>query len=269
MIESCFNMTPIHTLSELLERVGVNNGGAILISTEELHQWSHEAVRAMKKQRLIVKARPATSATCPGCERNCVMPVHTLPATVGHPSSFIVCDKRSDINRVTVSPKRLIQWQCSGDLVSAFAASSLDLRRPARQTDSAGRWEIGMVLGDKGSHMLCLTASGTVDLVAGNNMVSLAEFVEFHDGVYLLDAAQIRRLVDAALTADNRYTPSNVRLEARKLDTQAMYETWRKEYRALRKKRPDMSDVWCSRQIAKMDIAHGRDSETIRKQMKK
>ena len=48
----------------------------------------------------------------------------------------------------------------------------------------------------------------------------------------------IRRLVDAATTADNRYTPSNARREARKLDTQAMYESWQKEYRELQTKTP-------------------------------
>jgi hypothetical protein len=48
-----------------------------------------------------------------------------------------------------------------------------------------------------------------------------------------------------------------------------MYGQWRKAYRELKKKRPNMSDVWYSQQIAKLDIALGRDAETIRKQMKK
>ena len=78
----------------------------------------------------------------------------------------------------------------------------------------------------------------------------------------------IRQLVDAATTADNRYTPSNAKREARKLDTQAMYERWRKEYRALKKSRPNMSDVWYSQQIAKMPIAMGRNAGTIKKNMK-
>jgi len=267
--ESCSHMTPLDILSELLDRVGACNGSAISVSADELRQWPREAVKAMKAQKLIVKSRPATSAICPGCERNCVMPVHTLPTKAGRPLSFIVCDKRSDINRVVVSPDRLIQWQGGADLVAEFVASCLDVRCHARQADSAGRREIGIVFGDKRSQMLCLEASGTLVLVAGNNMVPLAEFIEFRDGAYVLDAAQIRRLVDAAVTADNRYTPSNVRLEARKLDTQAMYESWRREYRALQKRRPDMSDVWYSLQIARMDIACRRDSETIRKQMKK
>jgi hypothetical protein len=197
------------------------------------------------------------------------MPVHTLSVTRSKPSSFIVCDKRSDINRVPVHPEQLIQWQCNADLVSGFVASSLGLHSPKRQTDSADRWEIGIVCGEKRSQMLCLEASGTLTLVIGSSKVPLAEFIEFHKGAYSLDAAQIRRLADSATTADDRYTPSNARREARKLDTKAMYESWRREYRALRKRRFGMSDVWYSQQIAKADVAQGRDADTIRKHMKK
>jgi len=215
-----------------------------------------------------VKARPAASVICPGCERGCVMPVHTLPATTGRMLSFIVCDKRSDINRVPVPPEALWQWQCTAELVSAFVSSELGLHSTIKQSDDKGIWEIGMVCGDKRSQMLCLETSGTLNLVVEKSSVPLAELIEFHDGAYSLDAAPIRRLVDAATTADNRYTPSNARIEARKLDTQAMYKEWRTAYRSLRKRRPEMSDAWCSQEIAKMDIAQGRDSETIRKRMK-
>jgi len=262
-------MTPQDALIELLGRVGARQGAAVLVHDEELNQWPAEAVKAMKSQRLIAKSRPAASAICPGCERNCAMPVHTLPATADAPSSFIVCDKRSDINRVPVSTGRLNQWQCSADSVAGFVAAILGLRRSDKQTASAGLWEIGIASGDKRSHMLCLQGNGVLTLVAGNNMIPLAELIEYHDGAYSLDGAMIRRLVDATTTADNRYTPRNAKREARKLDTQAMYEDWRKAYRTLKKNRPDMSDIWFSRKIAKLDIANGRNAETIRKNMKK
>ena len=262
-------MKAIDALLELLGRVGACRDAAVLVNDEELLQWPGAAVKAMKSQRLIVKARPASSAICPGCESNCVMPVHTLPTTTNKPSSFIVCDKRSDINRVPVHPGQLIQWQCNADLVSGFVASSLGLRSPKRQTDSADRREIGIVCGEKRSQMLCLEASGTLTLVIGSSKVPLAEFIEFHKGAYSLDASQIQRLADSATTADDRYTPSNARREARKLDTQAMYENWQKVYRELRREKPGMSDVWYSLKIAKMEIAKGRDADTIRKQMKK
>jgi len=99
--------------------------------------------------------------------------------------------------------------------------------------------------------------------------VPLADLIGYRDSIYALDGALVRQLVDTATTADHRYTPSNARRAARKLDTQAMYESWQKEYRALKKKSRNMSDVWYSQQIAKMDIAQGRDAETIRKHMKK
>jgi len=82
-----------------------------------------------------------------------------------------------------------------------------------------------MVLGDKRSQMVCLDTSITSSLVVGDSRVPVTELIEFHDGAYSLDAAPIRRLIDAATTADDRYTPNNARREARKLDTQAMYES--------------------------------------------
>jgi hypothetical protein len=262
-------MTPLGALFGLLGLLGASRDVMVLVNDEELLQWPAAAVKAMKSQRLIIKARPASSVICPGCESNCVMPVNTLPASVGKPSSFIVCDKRSDINRVQVHPGRLIQWQCNADLIAGFVASGLGLRAPARTKDIADLWEIGIVCGDKRSQMLCLETSGTLTLVVDDSKIPLTEFIEFHEGIYTLDAEPIRRLADSAATSDTRYTPSNARREARKLNTQDMYETWRKEYRALRKRRPGMPDAWYAKQIAKMDIAQRRDAETIRKRMKR
>ena len=73
-------MKPEDALIELLDRVGANQGAAVLVNDDELRQWPSEAVKAMQSQRLVAKARPAGSAICPGCEQQCVMPVHTVPA---------------------------------------------------------------------------------------------------------------------------------------------------------------------------------------------
>ena len=75
-------------------------------------------------------------------------------------------------------------------------------------------------------------------------------------------------LVDAATTADPRYTPSTTRREAHTLDTQARYARWQKAYRALKQRRPRMSNVWYARQIAKQAVAAGCHADTIRKHMK-
>ncbi|MGO9174801.1 MAG: hypothetical protein ACLQED_01460 [Desulfobaccales bacterium] len=262
-------MKPVEALIELLDRVGANHGAAVLVNDDELRQWPSEAVKAMKSQRLVTKARPAASVICPGCEQECVMPVHTVPATTRSAVSFIVCDKLSDINRVPLSAGRLIQWQCDAELVCGFVAARLGVRHSDRQTANADLWEIGVASGNKRRQMLCLQADGGLTLGVGGNKVTLAEFIIFDGGQYLLDGDIIRQMVDAATTADNRYTPSQVKREARKLETRALHASWQKKYRQLKRSKPGKIDRWYANQIAKMDIAHDRKAETIRKNMKK
>lgn len=259
----------LEALLELLERVGACNGAAVLVSEEELSRWPAEAVRELKAQKLLVKASPAASVVCPGCEQACAMPVHTLPAGTRPAVSFVVCDKRDDINRVPVTAERLRQWRCGVEAVGAFAAQSLGLRPESQRKAGTGLWELGLVTGKKRNQMVCLRANGTLELVAGNNDVPLAEVMRSGKEGYSVDGEAVRQLVDTATTGDSRYTPSNARQEARKLKTQAIHDSWRKAYRALKKSRPGMSDKWYSQQIAKKPIAKDRSAETIRKHIKR
>jgi hypothetical protein len=81
-------MTPLEALLELLERVEASRGAAALVSEQELTQWPAEAVRELKSHKLVVKASPATSVVCPGCEQECTMPLYTPPRRTGPPASF-------------------------------------------------------------------------------------------------------------------------------------------------------------------------------------
>ena len=261
-------MTPLDAILELLARLGASNCAVILVSEEELSHWPAMAVKAMKAQKLLLKARPAVSVVCPGCEQECVMPVHTLSAGSHGPTSFIVCDKRDDINRVPVAAGRLTQWRCDRESLCGFVAKNLNLRRSGSPSTSAALCQVGIATGDKRQQMLCLKADGDLALGAGNNSVPFSELIDYRNGRYCLDQAMTRHLVDSASTADSRYTPTTARRETRKLDTHDMYEGWRKAYRELRKSHPKMSDVWYSLQIAKRDIGRDRDADTIRKHMK-
>jgi hypothetical protein len=261
-------MTLQSALLELLARVGAHQEGVALLNNHELSRWPDAAVAAMKTQRLLTKAQPASSAICPGCERDCAMPVLTRI----HPSrgalSFIDCDQNSSVSRVPVSVERLEQWRCTDDAVGDFVAASLGLRRSdKRRPARADFLEIGVATGSKRSQMLCLQTDGELMLVAGANQVPLAECVAYEKDAYLIDGSMIRLLVDAATTADPRHTPSNAKRESRKLETQAMYKDWQKAYRELRKKYKTSSETWCSQQIAKMPIAKGRNAGTIKKNM--
>lgn len=261
-------MTPQAALIELLGRVGARNGTATLISTEELNQWPVAAVAAMKIQNLLLKARHAKSVVCPGCEQECSMAVNTVTRANSPATSFVVCDKRSDINRVAILPARLAQWRCDSKAVSGFVAASLGMVQTTVQPSEDGLLPIGMARGNKRTQMLCLRVHGHLALVVGADAMPLADVIGYENGGFTLDHAVIRQLVDAAATADPRHTPSTAKREARKIDTQAMYATWQKAYRALLKKSPGKSDVWYSQQIAKADKVHVRDPSTIKKHMK-
>lgn len=260
-------MTPREALIELLERVGARHDAAVLISEEELLQWPAEAVTAMRSHRLLVRARSAAAVVCPGCEEDCVMPVQTTPAGPRVSAPFIVCDKRSDINRVALTSDRVNQWKCDAAAIAQFVAGRLDLGHSRRRFGRSGMLEIGLAAGDTRRQMLCLRAHRGVALVAADTAVPLADLVDFDRGDYVIDAGAVRQLIDVTTIADPHYTPSTARRAARKLDTQALHEGWRKAHRDLRKRRPHQSKTWYALQIAKTTAGAGRSPATIRKHL--
>lgn len=193
------------------------------------------------------------------------MPVEMLNRVNAPATFFVVCDKRSDTSQVAVAAAQLAQWRCDAQAVRGFVATSLELRETQAQPTEADLLPIGMASGNKRTQMLWLRVRGLLALVVGASATPLADLVAFEDGRFTLDGLVIRHLVDAAATADPRHTPSTAKREAGKIDTQAMYASWQKAYRALCKKSPDKSDVWYSRQIAKTPVAKGRDASTIKK----
>ena len=260
-------MTPETALIELLGRVGARHGDSVTVSTEELSQWPAAAVSALKSQGLLLKARPAKSVICDGCEQDCSMPVQTVTRANAFASSFVVCDKRSDTNRVPVPAALLALWRCDAQAVCGFIAASLGLQQTTVQPSEVGLLPIGMARGNKSTQMLCLRVLGHLALVVGTNAMPLADVIGIENGGFTLDHAVLHQMVDAATTADPRHTPNTTKRDARKIDTQTRYASWQKAYKALRKKRPNESDVWYSQQIAKTPIAQGRDASTIKKHM--
>ena len=148
-----------------------------------------------------------------------------------------------------------------------LSSSRLGLRRSRHGVDASGTWLLGLAAGDTRHQMLGLRTYGDVTLVVAETAVALADLIDFAHGAYTLDTAAIRHLVDAATTADPRYTPSTTRREARVLDTQARYARWQQAYRVLKQQRPQMSDVWYARQIAKQAAGASCHASTIRKHM--
>ena len=193
-------MTPQFAVIELLERLGATHGAPVLFNEAELRKWPSAAVAAMESQHLIVKARPAASAICPGCERACIMPVHTRPTTTGNSAAFIVCDKRSDINRVLVPTNTLEQWQASGDSVAGLVADLLTLRRPEVSDPNDARWEIGLFRGRAHASHLVLRADGSLTLALAGHSIALEEVIRLEEDHLSIDVRRLTRLVDSPVS---------------------------------------------------------------------
>jgi len=190
-------MTPQAALIELLGRVGASQGDMVFINGDELSQWPSAAVAAMKTHRLLMKAHPANNVICPGCEHECAMQVHTLPAEDNWPArASVSCYERDDIGHVPVDFSRLEQWQSTGELIATVLAQLLDLSQPEHQTADGIQWGIGTLRGKKHRSPLTLLAGDGLTLSLAGHTVPLEDMLAIEGNALTLDKAELIRLVD-------------------------------------------------------------------------
>ena len=204
-------------LNELIRRLAGSGSDRAFIGLDDPAGADTEVVSAFERTGLVVKAAPARSTICDGCEEECPMEV-TWPG--GNRGPFIVCDKRDDIGRVPVDPARLEQWSVSLERLARTTASLLVTQgTPEPLPDGAG-WRLGrlrsqgaetpvrMVVADDGADFWGLTVS-LVPGARGGASISLAELLLFRDGSPSLD----RRALDQAL--GTRAEDTRIALEVR------------------------------------------------------
>lgn len=189
-------MKPDAALVELLARMGASRGMPVYFGSQELREWPPNTVAVMKEQKLLARSRPASSVVCPGCEQECVMPVHVIPTDSVAARAFVICDKRSDINRVELFISDLEQWQVSGDSVADCVARLLGVTRPGGSAADGGRWEVGTFKGTKQSGHLVLIADGELKLMLSGHSIALADALNLTDGGIAIDKRILRRCVD-------------------------------------------------------------------------
>ena len=190
-------MSPQVALTELLARLAACRGAAVYVSDDELADWRQDFVADLKAKRVLVRASPAASAICPGCERQCVMPVDVLPDDGRGAVVFIVCDKRSDINRVVVPIGALERWKATGELLADCLARLLHFEARLQAADAVNRWSLGMLEGKKHKDRLALHAGeGGLTLAVAGHTVALDHVLTIEKGAIWLDRAHLLRCVD-------------------------------------------------------------------------
>ena len=211
-------MTPREALLDLVARVGARDGAAVRISETDVRQWP-------ARGRLGPQGAPAPG---PGaaCQDRGVSRLRSRLRHAGaddpppgrarrHASSSVTNGVTS--TRVALTTAHVDQWKCDAEALARFVVAQLGLRRSRHRIDDSGTRPLGLAAGDTRHQMLGLRTHGDVTLVVADTAVALADLIDFERGAYVLDTAVIRHLVDAATTADPRYTPSTTRREARTL----------------------------------------------------
>ncbi len=186
-------MTPEETLEAWLAVLAARPGAVAVIGQEGLQDWDRTVVDAFKAKGLLKKAHPGASIPCPGCEEQCVRPVHVLP---GASMAFIVCDLRSDTNRVPIPLASLDRWQTSGDALAALLTAMLGIHQPVARRDAPGRWEIGNLKGKKHASHVVLMAEDEFLLSLAGHTVRLTEVLGFEKGSFWMDQKKLTHCVD-------------------------------------------------------------------------
>ena len=266
-------MTESELLEQILDRLGRAKSAEAIFGMDEAADWPDGALDRLTKAGLLKRARPAQSIECKGCERYCFMPVHALAAEGNRRArAFISCDKPEDYGRIPVELRRLTQWKMTGGSVAKMLAGPLGFTKSPQDEGASGkRWKLGLLKGKDHKSEVKLVVENGITLLVSGHTIPLSEILTLDEGGVSVDRDEFLRLVDkpSGQPSAQPYAPSIARRESRKLDTQKLYQSWHKAWRELKRKRPNMSDVWYSQQIEKTEIANGRDSETIRKHMKK
>lgn len=264
-------MTFNDVLFELLVKLRTENK-PILISWDAVQQWPEEALEDFLQLGLLSTASAAQSIECNTCDKTCFMDIITL--SHNNPAlsrAFIVCDDmdmQSQMGRIQIPLERLSQWQSSLKQLAKVIAGLLGLKDKITFSSDQSVIQLGMLKGAKGRRWVSLNCTD-LSLEINKHTLPIAEVLYFEGDQLLIDRDYIDDLLNREpLSQGKTYMPSTIRREARKLETQAMYQDWNDEYLRLNKLHPNNSKTWCSIQIAKMDIAKGKDAETIRHNIK-
>lgn len=267
-------MTLNSVLLSLLESLGTT-GDSHIVDWNTVQQWPAGALARMLECGILTVTRAAQSIECQGCENRCFMEVHQLPGTNKKPARFfVVCDDpemQEQMGRIQIPQEKLQQWKVTPHQLAKVAANLLVIDNNVNDRHGHNNIRIGMIEGGSGRRWLSLNKS-PLALEISENKVPLEEVLFFDDDKLHIDKTRIYQLMEKASgSTGKKYRPSTSKREARKRRTEAMYADWHAEYHKYRLKYPNRkthSDNWIAKQIAKMKIAQGRDSETIRHNMK-
>lgn len=192
-------MTPQAVLAELLARLEASAGAAVHIGAEELREWPAEAVRALQFARLLMKARPASRLTCPGCEKQCTKEIDVFPAEGVRPArAYIYCDEPEDLGRFEIELAALEQWRITGDMLAGEVAHLLGITKQPVADRNRTKWALGTLPGSENKGGVTLSIESGAAFALAGHLVPLVQLFIFNEGGLSVDREALARMMESA-----------------------------------------------------------------------
>lgn len=242
----------------------------LVLSWASIKLWSPNAFELLIKNHVIKPTEKSKSIECQGCENHCTVDVTRRDYPNKKIRYYAVCVDdymHEQMGRMTIPPEQLNQWQCNTKQLTKIIARLLDIESDITFSVTTDHTRLAMLPSNKGRKWVTLIHQ-PLALEINQVIMPLETLLYFYDDSLALDKDKINHALNLKQpTTVKDYTPNTVKLEKRTANTQAKYQDWRDEAIKLKKKDPTKSKKWISQQIAKMPIAQGVDSETIRKRI--
>jgi hypothetical protein len=237
------------------------------LSWAAVRLWDEGVLNTLVDTKLVVEKRHAENIQCQGCEKLCNVDItkHIYPNSIRY---YAACDDpvmHEQMGRMTIPAEQLKQWQTSikrlANVIAGLLELSLDISYKADQTCI----KLGSVKSKNGRRSVLLNVE-PLTLVVNQTEMPVNEIIYFENNQLKLDIEKFDAILNFKQSnVVKTYTPNINKKEQRKANTQAMYQDWQDQANQLKTKQPTKSKKWISQQIAKMPIAQGKSSETVRK----
>lgn len=240
----------------------------VVLSWAAINLWQPKTFELLLKNHVIKATDKASVIQCQGCEKHCTVDVTRFDYPSSKIRYYAVCEDdymHEQMGRMTIPPEQLNQWQCNTKQLIKIIARLLDIETEINFSVTTEQTRLAMLHSNAGRKWLTLIHQPLALEI--NQVIMPLEALLYFDGDSLaLDKNQINHALNLKQpTTVKGYTPSTVKLENRKANTQAKYQDWQDEAIKLKKKNPTKVRTWISQQIAKMPIAQGKSAETIRR----
>lgn len=263
-------MTPNLVLAAIYAEISHNDGDAFF-TWDAASEWGDKTLTNLLEAKLLATTTKSKSLICSACHYGCFESVvYTAGLNKADNRAFIVCgepEMQAQMGRIAIPLERLQRWKSSTFHLANVIASYLELE-PKEITDThSDQIHIGLLKTKRGRRQLSLHKR-PLEFEINQRHIPVDAVLMFENDKLIFDRTQLdNAATEKALPKSKAYISSTAKREARKTQTQLMYQDWENECKKIQTLNPSLSSSQIAKKIADLKIGRGRSSETIRKNM--